>query len=114
MAGSAIDAKPKLAEDIKNMTERQEKQLKDFGNRAISNHIDLAYVGELFNIIMAHWDCFEGIFGKDKAYWDTRRKLLSKVRNYYAHNTEECIPDSEVYTARLYCEEILHVATSVE
>ena len=105
---------PKLTKYLDNMRKRQAMQQKDFGSRAATNLIDIAYIDELFSIILSQWDLFKTLLGRDQQYWNSHRELLGKIRNYYAHNSEDCIPDAHIYTAKTYCEEILMHAEKLQ
>ncbi|MBA7587590.1 hypothetical protein ES708_29621 [subsurface metagenome] len=91
----------------------QLREKQTFGDRASNNLLDYAHIHDLFYIAQAYWNEFKGILGKDKQYWDTRRQLLSKVRNPIAHNRETSLHDFEIRLAEAYCEEILEIWNTV-
>lgn len=85
----------------------QQKEERTFGTRASRNLIDFTYPQDLFAIIFGEWNDFKAIFGKDKAYWDQRAQLLSKIRNPLAHNRDQSLYEYERQIAEGYCKEIL-------
>lgn len=109
-------AHPKLSlRNGKNVFQRcrsdQEKEMRNWGNRASKNLLDFTYPKELFDIILKEWNAasFKDVFGKDKSYWEQRAQLLSKIRNPLAHNRDEVLSDSERMIAEGYCKEILEI-----
>lgn len=86
----------------------QQKDERQFGNRASQNLLDFTYPQDLFAIISAEWNSFKDIFGGDKQYWEQRASLLAKVRNPLAHNRDESLREYERKIAEGYCEEILN------
>ena len=85
----------------------QHKDKDLFSNRASQNLIDYTYPMQLFEIILAEWNSFKDIFGRDKQYWNQRAEFIAKIRNPLAHNREEALQEYELKTAEGYCEEIL-------
>ena len=85
----------------------RQKDEKLFGNRASQNLIDYTYPMQLFEIILAEWNSFKDIFGRDKQYWNQRAEFIAKIRNPLAHNREEALQEYELKIAEGYCEEIL-------
>ena len=65
------------------------------------------YPMQLFEIILAEWNRFKDIFGRDKQYWNQRAEFIAKIRNPLAHNREEALQEYELKIAEGYCEEIL-------
>ena len=92
----------------------RQKDEKLFGNRASQNLIDYTYPMQLFEIILAEWDSFKGIFGRDKQYWNQRAEFIAKVRNPLAHNREEALQEYELKIAEGYCEEILDATNALK
>jgi len=87
--------------------ESQEREIKTWRDRASQNPLDFTYPQDLFAIVLKEWQIFQPIFGKDKAYWDQRSQVISKVRNPLAHNRDDVISDYERQIAEGYCKEIL-------
>jgi hypothetical protein len=87
--------------------ESQEREIKTWHDRASQNPLDFTYPQDLFAIILKEWQIFQPIFGRDKAYWDQRSQVISKVRNPLAHNRDDVISDYECQIAEGYCKEIL-------
>lgn len=85
----------------------RQKDEKLFGNRASQNLIDFTYPMQLFEIILAEWNRFKDIFGRDKQYWNQRAEFIAKIRNPLAHNREEALQEYELKIAEGYCEEVL-------
>ncbi len=104
------DKYPKLKKNIfDKCRERQAKEVKNFGNRATQNLIDLTYPVDLFDVIFADWGTFRDVLGKDPGYWSSHKKLLGKVRTPVAHSRDELLTEYERLTAEGYCREILAV-----
>jgi len=89
--------------------EFQQREIKTWDDRASRNLLDFTYPTEIFAIILKEWQVFQPIFGKDKAYWDQRSQVISKVRNPLAHNRDDVISDYERQLAEGYCKEILQL-----
>lgn len=87
--------------------ESQQREEQTWHDRASQNLLDFTYPRDLFTIILKEWPTFQSVFGKDKAYWDQRSQLISKVRNPLAHNRDDVISDYERQIAEGYCKEIL-------
>ncbi len=100
-------ARPNLKPIFERCAEAQQREERSFGSRASRNLLDFTYPRDLFDIIFAEWAMFKDVFGKDKAYWDQRSQLLSKIRNPLAHNREQSLYDYERQIAEGYCREIL-------
>ena len=92
----------------------QQKDERQFGNRASQNLLDFTYPQDLFAIIFSEWSSFEDIFGKDKQYWDQRASLLAKVRNPLAHNRAESLQEHDLQIVEGYCNEILNTLNGDE
>jgi AAA+ ATPase superfamily predicted ATPase len=99
--------KPKLKNHFDRCREAQAKEQRSFGTRASSKLIDFTYPSDLFDIIFSEWNIFYNVLGKDKAYWEERRQLLSRIRNPLAHNREVVLQEYERLLAEAYCKEIL-------
>ena len=104
-------ANPKLVQIFDRCQNMQHKEEKLFGNRASNNLIDFTYPRELFEIIFVEWNTYRSIFGKDKAYWDERSRMLAKIRNPLAHNRDYSLHEYERQIAEGYCKEILTILT---
>jgi hypothetical protein len=102
-------ARAKLKSILDACRESQRRELNSFGNRASANLLDFTYPVDLFAFVFAEWDTFKSIFGRDKAYWEQRAQLLSKMRNPLAHNRDDSLYDYEKELAEGYCKEILSV-----
>ena len=89
--------------------ESQQKDLKNWGNRASQNLLDFTYPQELFEIVFKEWQLFQSVFGKDLPYWRHRSQTISRVRNPLAHNRDDVISDYERQVAEGYCKEILQL-----
>ena len=108
--------RPNLKRVFDDCRSAQLREEKSFGDRASRDLIDFTYPGDLFEIICARglWeDFFEPIFGRDKAYWNERKALLSRCRNPLAHNRDEILQPHERKTIEGYCEEILSCTTNI-
>ena len=104
------DKYPKLKKRIfDECRARQAKEIKNFGNRATQNLIDLTYPVDLFEVIFADWDTFKDVLKKDPGYWGSHKRLLGKVRTPVAHSRDELLTEYERLTAEGYCTEILSV-----
>jgi hypothetical protein len=105
--GKLEKSRPNLAPLIDRCRQAQQKEEKAFGTRASRNLVDFTYPQDLFAIIFAEWNRFKPILGKDKAYWEQRSQLLSKIRNPLAHNRDQSLYDYERQIAEGYCKELL-------
>jgi hypothetical protein len=101
---------PKLKKTVfDKCRERQTKEVRNFGNRATQNLIELTYPVDLFDVIFADWSNFKDVLGKDPGYWASHKRLLGKVRTPVAHSRDELLTEYERLTAEGYCKEILSV-----
>ena len=92
----------------------RQKDEKLFGNRASQNLLDYTYPMQLFEIILAEWNSFRDIFGRDKQYWNQRAEFIAKIRNPLAHNREDALQEYELKIAEGYCEEILNAIDALK
>ncbi len=101
-------SKPNLKGIFDRCRRFQIQETKSFGSRASQNLIDFTYPKDLFAIMYVEWkEIFGPTLGKDKAYWDQRAQLLSKIRNPLAHIRDSVLAEHERQLAEGYCKEIL-------
>jgi hypothetical protein len=111
-ADKLVKAKPNVKDIIEGCKERQLKEEQAFGAQASSNLLDFAYPSDFFAIISCEWSEFAPVLKRDKAYWNQRFALISKVRNPMAHNRDLAIKESERLQAEGFCKEILDCISS--
>ncbi len=87
-----------------------EREQRDLGLGERGRDLDYAYPDDLWDIIEANWQYFNDVFGmgrKIKQQWKDKLWAIGRVRNPYAHNRPERVPEREVRTALVFCEDIL-------
>ena len=102
-----MKAHPNLIPVFESCRESQRRESSAFGSRASGNLIDFTYPRDLFSIMFAEWSLFRPVLGKDKAHWDARATLLSKLRNPLAHNRDWMLHEHERKLGEVYCAKLL-------
>jgi hypothetical protein len=98
--------KTELFDIYNSCIQKQQSEIRHFGNRASQRLLDYTYIDDIFEIILSYYQDFGHILNENKKYWITRRDFLRPIRNVFAHFRDP-LSDSQRKIAEQYCNDIL-------
>lgn len=103
-----VKSRPRLKEIVDRAVQKRIGESSRYGSERLGISI-LAYMNpdDLFSIMCVDWPNFgQPLLSGTKGEWAAKFRVLSRIRNPYAHNRSEVVPEYDRLQARGICEEI--------